>query len=197
MRHLWLNSCMFGPRNTDNGEINQRTSVLWYNRSKFEISAVSLCDGEKVKSWSLHAGSTLRHGGGVMARGCFPMHMEPAREPQQDNDPKPPSRLCEGSDGGLLRWFGRRWTAEKRQRDPKVPSISFKMVGKPFQVTTSLSSSRDGQSCNLILKNVKQKTCCQFFYTSFLLPKFRFVHNFDAFRENLQCKIEKSVAAVV
>lgn len=29
---------MFGPRNTDNGEINQRTSVLWSDWSKFEIS---------------------------------------------------------------------------------------------------------------------------------------------------------------
>ena len=89
---------------------------------------------------------------------------------QQDNDPKHTSRLCKGyltkkeSDGVLrqMTWppqspdlnpiecFGMRWTAEWRQRGQQVLSISrnsFKTVEKPFQMTTSWSSSSESQQC--------------------------------------------------
>ena len=85
--------------------------------------------------------------------------------------PKHSSRLCKGyltkkeSDGVLRQmtrpsqppdlnpiemFFLMRWTTEWRQKGQQVLSISgnsFKIVGKPFQVTTSWSSSRECQEC--------------------------------------------------
>lgn len=65
----------------------------------------------------------LHRGLGAGTHLSFPRHAEPARPPQQDSDPKHPSR----HDGG-----------PKPNRDvweeSKVLSISVKTVGQPFQV---------------------------------------------------------------
>ena len=116
--------------------------------------------GGGVMVWGCFAGDTVgdlfkiegtlnQHGyHSILQRHAIPSGLRlvgPSFIFQQDNDPKHNSRLCKGyltkKEGVLHQW------RKTGQRVFSISGNSFKTVRKPFQVTTSWSSSRECQEC--------------------------------------------------